>query len=128
MTNIREQMLEVIQSGIDGWIAAQFKGDHQPVDSITGYPLTLETARVYYRATIPYSQLERAYLEHVGGITEFTPQQMQGWVNYHWMYAYLELAEDFGDMVALPITDDMLARRDNIRQQMMAQGFKQVQP
>ncbi len=120
-------MLEVIQAGIDGWIAAQFKGDHQPVDSITGYPLTVGTARVYYRATIPYSQLERAYLEQVGGVNEFTPQQMQGWVNYHWMYAYLELAEDFSDMKALPITDDMLARRENIRQQMIDFGFRLVE-
>lgn len=125
MINIREQMLEVIQSGIEGWVTAQFKGDHQSVDSITGYPLTIETARIYYRATIPYSAIERGYLEQVGGIIEFTPDEMQGWINYHWKYVYLELAEDFSNVRPL-VTGDMLERRESIRQAMFGLGYKQV--
>ncbi len=125
MTNIREQMKQVIQSGIDGWVMAQFGGDKQPVDSITRYPLTLNTVRVYYRATMPYSAIEYAYLESVGGVTEFTPSEMQEWANYHWQYAHLELAEDFSN-VKPKVTDAILERRQQVRDEITTKGYKLV--
>lgn len=123
MIRIRQQMQDVIQQGIDAWVMTQFSGNRQPVDSITGYPLTLDTARVYYRATVPYSAIERGYLEQVGGITEFTPQEMQEWAAYHWQYAHLELAEDFSAVKPV-VTQEMLERRQQLRDEMIDRGYK----
>lgn len=125
MTKAQEQMTKAIQVGIKGFVAGSFGGAKQPTDSLTGYPLTLETSRVYYYAAYAYSSIEDAFLESVGYPQELNSRQLQAWVNYHWQYARLELAEDFSD-IHIPVTDDMLERRQGIRESMNAIGYKLV--
>lgn len=125
MTNIREQMRQVIQQGIEGWIEAQFAGDNQPTDSLTNYPLQRDMTIVYYRSQYSYQSIEDAYLQAVGDVEKLDNQQLQVWIDYHWQYAYLELAERF-EVPIVELTENMQARREQIRQGMIGQGYKQV--
>ena len=125
MTNIREQMRQVIQSGIDGWIEAQFAGDNQPTDSLTDYPLQRDMTIVYYHSQYPYQTIENAFLEALGNVKELDNQQLQAWIEYHWQYAYLELAERF-EVPIVELSEDMLERREQLRQEMIGQGYKPV--
>lgn len=123
MTNIQEQMRSIIESGIDGWITAQFASEYQPTDSLTDYPLTLETARIYYHSSMPYSAIEDGFLKSVGRVKELNASQMQEWASYHWQYARLELSEEFSN-IKIEITDDMLERRQALRDEMVTKGYK----
>lgn len=123
MTKAQEQMRKSVESGIEGFIAGNFSMGIQPTDSLTGHPLTLETSRVYYYAAYAYSSIEDAFLESVGYPQELNSRQLQAWVNYHWQYARLELAEDFSD-IHISVTGDMLERRNGIRESMSTLGYK----
>mgnify|MGYP001561843274 CR=1 FL=1 len=122
-TKIREQMRKVIQVGIDGWIAAQFSAGEQPTDSLTEYPLTPDTVMVYYHSIYPYQTIEDAFLASIGNVRKLDNQMVQAWINYHWQYAHLELAERF-DVPVIPLTDDMQERREQLRQGLYEQGYK----
>lgn len=128
MTNLRQQMRDAVQAGIDGWLAVCFSGDYVPTDSITEYPLTPDTARIYYHSSMPYSAIEDGFISQMGNVHELNAEQLQAWINYHWQYARVELAEDFSQMPIVPITPDMETRRNDIRLQMAGQGYKLVQP
>lgn len=126
MISIHEQMRQVIQPGIDGWIESMFANDNQPTDSIsTYYPLTRDKARVYYHSSLPYAALVKEFLESMGDVNELDPTQLQAWVNYHWQYARLELAEDFSDVQFKSLSPDMERRRNELRQEMTEKGYKQ---
>jgi len=122
MINLREHLRAVIQQGVAGWIDACFSGDYQPVDSITGYPLTRETALVMYKSDAPYKAIEDAFVAFTYSDTPITPKLIQAWISYHWQHAKLELAENFG-YVSLPMTDDMEARREQLRGELVGQGY-----
>lgn len=125
-TNIREQMRQVIQSGIEGWIDAQFSGDNQPTDSINSYyPLQRDMVIVYYHSQYPYQLIEDAYLQALGDTKELDNQQLQAWIEYHWQYAYLELAERF-DIPVIELTEDMQERRKQLRDEILERGYKLV--
>lgn len=124
MTDIKEQMRKVIQSGIEGWIEAQFSGTIQPVDSLTDYPLQRDAVIVYYHSMYPYQSIEDAFLAQTSE-AKWNTQLMQTWIEYHWQYAYLELAERF-DVPVIELTEDMQTRRQQLRQEMIGQDYKQV--
>ncbi len=125
MTNLREHLRTVIEQGIDGWLDACFTGKHQAVDSITGYPLTRETALVMYKSDAPYRTIEDAFVAFTYLDAPITPELIQAWIEYHWQYARLELAENFGD-VSLPMTDEMEARREELREDLVGRGYTRV--
>lgn len=126
MTNLREQMRGVIQDGINGWLDACFGGDKAPLDSITGYPLTRETSRIYYHASYSYTTLENTFLEGMGDVCELNANDLQRWVNYHWNFARVELSEDFSGFKGYPVTEDMELRRRSFRETLYMQGYRKV--
>lgn len=126
MINLREQMRAVIQDGIDGWLDACFGGAKAPTDSLTGYPLTRETSRIYYHSEYSYSKLEDRFLEEYGHLHELSAADLQTWVNYHWNFARVELSEDFSDFKGYPVTEDMEARRQDLRKELYMQGYRRV--
>lgn len=123
MADIRAQMKNVIQSGIDGWLDACFSGNNAPTDAITGYPLTRDSVVVMYHSEKPYQAIEDEFLEGVVGSVKPTSKFFQAWSNYHWNYARLELAEKF-EPVQLELSEDVLNRREQIRQEFYALGYK----
>ncbi len=127
MTNtVQQQMRVVIEEGIRGWFESCFKDDKQPVDSLTDYPLTRKTARVVYRTAYPYLVIQDCFLRNYPNIQYLDTRTLQKWVNYHWKYASLELAEDFGDTQLVPLTADMQSNREDIRNSMKAQGYRLI--
>lgn len=124
MTKLRAQLRRAVQAGIDGWLAACFSGAFAPIDSLTDYPLIPETARIYYHSSMPYRAIEDAYIEQMGVVQALNDEQLQMWINYHWQYARVELAEDFSAVPPMPITADMEARREQMRQSLYARGYQ----
>lgn len=126
MTNIRQQMREAVQSGIDGWLDACFTGHNNPTDALTGYPLTRDTARVVYRSQKAYMAIEDEFLEGITPTTQYDTKFFQAWINYHWHYAHLELAENYEHMVMPVVTEEMLERRQILREELIGRGYQLV--
>ena len=126
MTNLREQMRAVIEDGINGWLDACFGGGNIPTDSLTGYPLTRDNSRIYYHSEYSYSKLEDRFLEIYGHLEALSAADLQTWVNYHWNFARVELSEDFSDFKGYPVTADMEARRQDLRNELYIQGYRKV--
>lgn len=128
--DIRQAMRQVIQDGIDGWLDACFSNKDSARDAITGFLLTRDTARVVYRSKQPYQSIEDEFLEGVDPATKTDTRFFQAWINYHWHYAHLELAENYEHMTMPLITEDMLIRREQLRTEIFGQGYNlaKVQP
>lgn len=95
---IREQMLWAINEGVKGFFEASFAGGQQPLDVVTGYPLTPENSRVRFTYAYPYENIADAFIKHAGWQEDdtLTMHQLQDWARYCWQYVRLELVEDFG--------------------------------
>lgn len=120
MTDIRDKMKAVIQSGIDGYLDAAFSGQNAPKDAVTGYPLFRDSVEVIYRSQIPYQQIEDEFMEGLAAPPKASSKFFQAWSNYHWNYAHLELVERF-EIVRIELTEEMLERREQARQSMLSE-------
>ena len=118
-------MREAINQGIQGFLAGCFAGGRQPLDPVTGYPLTPENSETVFNMRYPYEAIEDTFLNHVQW-DENKPldtTQLQIWVAYFWQYANLILQERFEPM---PYYDGIEGYRQQVRDEMAALGYRRI--
>lgn len=124
---IRQQMRETVEQGIQGFLASCFAGGRQPIDELTGYPLTPENSAVFFSMQYPYQSIEDAYLKHTqwDDNMPLDTTQLQEWAAYFWQYARLTLRETFEPMPDYHTAENE-TNRDKWRNEVIAQGYRRV--
>lgn len=121
MFTTKDWMQWAVNEGVNGFVEASFAGGRQPLDTVTGYPLTPDITRVRYIFQYPYQTLEDTFLKHVQWADDYEPSinELQDWTRYFWQYVKLELVENFSDI--LPVSEWVF---EKTRREMEAMGYE----